>query len=201
VARAVSSLPALSPAPTQPLVTPRPPAARPQVLSLWMWLSLRFDETFFPGRERVARMMQQLCSWMNMGLAAAQAAGAKEAAEAMALAAGAQIATALEGVGSRRGRQERAPARTPVALAAAGMVPDGAATAASETAGAGSGNATAGAKAAALAVEQLMAEPEYHPTMTRFVRWTTSHRLVVPPPPRPDERHRGHEEEGAAAVR
>ncbi|KAI8473274.1 MAG: P-loop containing nucleoside triphosphate hydrolase protein [Monoraphidium minutum] len=111
-----------------------------RVLSLWMWLSLRFDESCFPGRDRVARMMGQLCAWMNTGLQ-------------------------LLGHAAKKG----APAKPPAAAAAAP--------------GAGSPPASgSAARAAVLAVERLLEEPAYHPSMGRFLRFTATHRLVVPPP-------------------
>ncbi len=39
-----------------------------QVISLWVWLSHRFDEEFFVGRPRVEEMCEQIISIMSEGL-------------------------------------------------------------------------------------------------------------------------------------
>jgi hypothetical protein len=50
-----------------------------QVISLWLWLSLRFEEHFFPGREQISALNRQLITWMNEGLTSAADAEAEEA--------------------------------------------------------------------------------------------------------------------------
>ena len=35
---------------------------------LWLWLSYRFDEEAFPGRERVEGLAQRLCELLDSGL-------------------------------------------------------------------------------------------------------------------------------------
>jgi hypothetical protein len=51
-----------------------------QILGLWLWLSYRFEEGTFPGRERVQAMARQLSHWLNIGLQNIQSAAAREAA-------------------------------------------------------------------------------------------------------------------------
>jgi hypothetical protein len=56
------------------------------VISLWLWLSLRFEEHFFPGREQISTLNRQLITWMNEGLTAAADADAEaEAVEGAAM--------------------------------------------------------------------------------------------------------------------
>lgn len=78
--------------------------AQHKIVTLWLWLSLRFEAHAFPGREEVLKLNSQVIGWINRGLeksaakrvdkhaAAAAAAIAAEAAEtdAAAEAAGAQ---------------------------------------------------------------------------------------------------------------
>jgi hypothetical protein len=48
------------------------------VISLWLWLSLRFEEHFFPGREQISALNKQLITWMNEGLTSVPEAEASE---------------------------------------------------------------------------------------------------------------------------
>jgi hypothetical protein len=54
-----------------------------QILGLWLWLSYRFEEGTFPGRERVQAVARQLSHWLNLGLLNIQSAAAREAAAAV----------------------------------------------------------------------------------------------------------------------
>jgi hypothetical protein len=54
-----------------------------QILGLWLWLSFRFEEGTFPGRERVQAMARKLSHWLNLGLLNIQSAAAREAAAAV----------------------------------------------------------------------------------------------------------------------
>ena len=39
-----------------------------QVVSLWIWLSHRFDKEYFPGRERALATSEQIIGYMSDGL-------------------------------------------------------------------------------------------------------------------------------------
>lgn len=43
-------------------------AGRVQILSLWLWLSYRFEEDAFPGREHALAAAEQLIALMHQGL-------------------------------------------------------------------------------------------------------------------------------------
>jgi hypothetical protein len=40
----------------------------PQVISLWIWLSYRFDEEYFPGRDRAQETSERIIGYMSAGL-------------------------------------------------------------------------------------------------------------------------------------
>lgn len=67
-----------------------------QIMGCWLWLSYRFEEGSFPGRERVQGHTRQLCEWLNTGLANIQTTEELLAAEAAAAAA----ASAADGEGA-----------------------------------------------------------------------------------------------------
>jgi hypothetical protein len=51
-------------------------------MGCWLWLSYRFEEGSFPGRERVQALTRTLCHWLNLGLASIQVNAAQAAADA-----------------------------------------------------------------------------------------------------------------------
>ena len=46
------------------------------MFALWLWLSNRFEDALFPGRDKVHSMARQLCVWMDQGLTVAGALAA-----------------------------------------------------------------------------------------------------------------------------
>lgn len=57
--------------PNQPPVNEKQIAsleAQHKIVSLWLWLSIRFEAHAFPGREEVLRLNGQIIEWINTGL-------------------------------------------------------------------------------------------------------------------------------------
>ncbi|KAF8061391.1 ileS [Scenedesmus sp. PABB004] len=232
------------------LMPPGPPVNEAQmadaeslhkILALWLWLSFRFADGAFPGRERVAGLARTLSHWLNLGLANIQASATASAASAASAAASASVAGGGGGDGGAPGGALGAPAQaeeqpdssdadeineavldTPVVeVPAASALLDGllgagptsssgggggparrgapppvayinwgtavAAGAASGSPGGGGAllsetGVAAGTNHSVEVIEALLM-PELDPSMSRFVRWRSRPRFVVPPRP------------------
>jgi len=83
-------------------------------MGCWLWLSFRFEDGSFPGRERVQDRIRQLCEWLNTGLSNIQTT--EELLTAEAAAAAARAASAAMGTTAA------SPAAAAAAAAAAGVI-------------------------------------------------------------------------------
>lgn len=52
-------------------------------MALWLWLSYRFEEGTFPGREKVQNLARTISHWLNIGLDNIQASLALKSAQAV----------------------------------------------------------------------------------------------------------------------